>query len=188
VSFPTRALGQLFGRLNQVRVALHAQLRGFENLSAHQRPKRMLRNGRPVDSNFRFFDCLYRRCGKEDVSGDRLLPLRISCTNPSVGWSKYGRPWDVIFDFPGQGIAQLLVCALPKELPVEKPAGRQPNPPKLHSFFPAHVPECENYPHCEIWTFKEGVHIPDPKLPPMVKKEFRQIMSDRSLILHNPSV
>jgi hypothetical protein len=118
------------------------------------------------------------------VSGGRLLGARIPYKNPSVNWSKYGKPWDVIFDFPGFGIAQFIVCGLPKELPMERPAGVTP---KVHSYFPGHVPECENYSHCEIWTFKEGVRVPNPKdLPATVKKEFRQIMSDRSVILRNP--
>ena len=105
-----------------------------------------------------------------------------------MNWSKYGKPWDVIFDFPGYGIAQFMVCGLPEELPMELPPGRQPNPPKPHSFFPAHIPESDNYAHCEIWTFKDGVRVPRPDLPATVKKEFRQIMSDRGVILHSPSL
>jgi hypothetical protein len=46
----------------------------------------------------------------------------------------------------------------------------------------------QNYAHCEVWTFKEGVHVPNAKLPETVKKEFRQIMSDRSVLLHSPSL
>jgi hypothetical protein len=84
--------------------------------------------------------------------------------------------------------SQFLVCGLPKELPIELPLGQQPNPPKPHSFFPAHVPLPQNYAHCEVWTFKEGVHVPNAKLPETVKKEFRQIMSDRSVLLHSPSL
>jgi hypothetical protein len=105
-----------------------------------------------------------------------------------VNWSKYGEPWDVIFDFPGEGIAQFLVCGLPKELPIYLPPGEQRTPPKPHSFFPGHVPEPNNYSHCEIWTFKEGVQAPNAKLPETVKKEFRQIMSDRAVILLSPSI
>jgi hypothetical protein len=142
----------------------------------------MLRSNRPVDNNFRFFHQLYHRCTKEDIVGDRLVPLRIRYRNPSVNWSKYGKPWDVIFDFPGHGIAQFFVCGLPTELP--RTAGVQKAKP--HSFFPSHIPEYSNYSHCEIWTFKVGVHIPNPTLTDTVKKEFRQIMSDRAAILRSP--
>jgi len=148
----------------------------------------MFQSGRPVDRGFRFFHCLYYRFTKEDVSGDRLLGARISYRNPSVNWSKYGKPWDVIFDFPGRGIAQFLVCGLPKELPKDRDTGSR-DQPKEHSYFPGHVPECDNYAHCEIWTFKEGAHVPNPtNLPATVKKEFRQIMSDRAVILRVPLV
>jgi hypothetical protein len=144
----------------------------------------MLRDERPADNRFRFYHCLYYRCNQEDVIGNRLLGARISYKNPSVNWSKYGKPWDVIFDFPDSGIAQFVVCALPKELPIEVQLGVKPKP---HSFFPAHVPELTNYAHSEIWTFKDGAHVENPRgLPETVKKEFRQIMSDRGVILRKP--
>jgi hypothetical protein len=108
--------------------------------------------------------------------------MRIAYQNQSVNWSKYGKPWDVIFDFPGHGFAQFLVGDLPTELPSQKTENAKP-----HSFFPSHVPECRNYSHCEIWTFKDGVPISkSTKLPATVKKEFRQIISDRAVILRTP--
>jgi hypothetical protein len=149
---------------------------------------RMLQNGRAVDNGFRFFHCLYHRYKLEDIGDGRLISLRIPYKNASVNWSKYSKPWDVIFDYPGEGIGQFLVCGLPKELPIELPLGQQRNPPKPHSFYPSHVPEAENYAHCEIWTFKEGAHVPSVKLPETVKKEFRQIMSDRCVLLLVPSL
>ncbi len=148
----------------------------------------MLQNGRAVDNAFRFFHCLYYRCTQEDVSEDRLLAARIPYRDTSVNWSKYSKPWDVIFDHPGQGIAQFLVCGLPKELPTELPPGPQRSPPKPHSFFPGHVPLPKNYSHCEVWTFKEGARTSNPRLPETVKKEFRQIMSDRSVLLYSPTI
>jgi hypothetical protein len=148
----------------------------------------MLQNGRADDNNFHSFHCLYCRCVQEDVSENRLLAARISYKDTSVNWSRYSKPWDVIFDYAGQGIAQFLVCGLPKELPTELPPGRQPNPPKPHSFFLGHVPLPHNYAHCEVWTFKQGVRVQSPKLPEAVKKEFRQIMSDRSVLLHRSMV
>lgn len=144
----------------------------------------MLQNGRGTDSEFRFFHCLFYRCKADDVVNDRLLPLSIPYKNTSVNWSKYSKPWDVIFDHPNHGIAQLVICDLPKELPKERVAGQQP---KLHSFVPQHVPITLNYSHSEIWTWKEGAHLPKANLSETVKKEFRQIMSDRAVILHAPN-
>jgi hypothetical protein len=145
----------------------------------------MVRRGRPIDNSFRFYHGLYYRCSQEDLVGKRLLAARIPYKNPSVNWSKQGKPWDVIFDFPGLGIVQFLVCGLPRELPIEVKPGVKPKP---HSFYPTHVPEPENYAHSEIWTFKDGAHVENPKnLPETVKKEFRQIMSDRGVVLWKPS-
>src|SRR5271166_906034 len=103
------------------------------------------------------------------MEGNRLSALRLRYENTSVNRSRYSKPWDVIFDHPGQGIVQFLVCWLPLELPYV-----QPNPPvTLHSFYPGHKPEDENYSHSEIWTYKEGVRVEKPSLPNTVKKEFR---------------
>ncbi len=147
---------------------------------------RLIQGGRPVDNAFHFFHCLYYRCKREDISEGRLLPPRIRCPNTSVNWSKYSKPWDVIFDHPGWGIAQFIVCRLPKELPKEVPVGA--TAPQQHSFYPGHVPLPENYPHSEIWTFRAGVRAANAKLPETVKKEFRQIMSDQSVILCDPDI
>ena len=153
----------------------------------------MLRNGRPVDDKFRLFHRLYHRCVLEDVAGDRLIGARIAYKNVSVNWSKHSRPWDVIFDYPKQGIARFFVCGLPLELPKElpPPSKKNPNKPppvKLHSFRPEHVPLDDNFAHCEIWTFREGVKVEKPNLPELVKKEFRQIMSDRSFVILAPEI
>ena len=144
---------------------------------------RLIQGDRPVDNRFRFFHCLYYRCKREDVDGGRLLPPRIR-PNCSVNWSKYSKPWDVIFDYPGCGIVQFIVCLLPKELPKEVPVGA--TAPQPHSFYPGHVPLPDNYPHSEIWTFRAGTRLPSPHLPETVKKEFRQIMSDQSVVLLDP--
>jgi hypothetical protein len=114
------------------------------------------------------------------------LPARIRA-NCSVNWSKYSRPWDVIFDYPGCGIVQFIVCLLPKELPKEEiPAGA--TAPQPHSFYPEHDPLPDNYPHSEIRTFRAGARVTSSHLPETVKKEFRQIMSDQSVILLNPDI
>jgi hypothetical protein len=81
----------------------------------------MLRNGRGVDNHFRPSDWLYRRCVKEDVEGDRLIPARISYDDISVNLSKYSRAWDVIFDHPAEGVARWIVSDLPDNLPENPP-------------------------------------------------------------------
>jgi hypothetical protein len=148
----------------------------------------MLRNGRAVDEAFKGRHHLYMRCTKEDVAHDRVIAARIKYDNPSVNWSKYSRPWDVIFDFPGYGIARFVVRYLPRELPKNPPGmpSKKQSQLKIQTFYPRHEPEQQNYSHCEIRTFQNGVVQSKPRISETVKKEFRQIMSDRSLVIQNP--
>jgi hypothetical protein len=177
------AFEEVFWPHPSIRVDLRRRRHGFENSSDHERPGRMIAAGRGVDNGFHFFHCLYHHCKAENVTGDRLLPTGIRYDNASVNWSRYSKPWDVIFDTPGLGIAQFVVCGLPKSLPIVLPS----EDAKRYSFHPRHVPLADNYSHCEVCTFKEGEYTARPKLPETVKKEFRQIMSDRSFVLLSPS-
>jgi hypothetical protein len=63
-----------------------------------------------------------------------VIGSSIPYENLSTNWSKYSRPWDVIFDFPGYGIARLRVSDLPDNLPIEQPPG---TPVLPHSFRPS---------------------------------------------------
>lgn len=142
----------------------------------------MFQGGREIDNNYLGCHQLYRRFGKDDLLENRLIPARIKCINTSVNWSKHSKPWDVIFDTPDMGYCQILVKNLPTELPKENTAGA-----KLHNFAPEHKPEDNNYSHSEIVTFKEGIKMTGNfDLPSTVKKEFRTIISDRSVILTVP--
>jgi hypothetical protein len=140
---------------------------------------------RGVDINFRWFQLLYQRCVLEDVEGERLLAARINYKEQSVNWSKYSKPWDVIFDDPGSGIVQFFVGGLPRDLPNVIPKGTKSD---LYTFRPAHVPLPLVYPHCEIWTFKVNTRIQGKKLGELAKKEYRALMSERSFVICQPSV
>src|SRR5436309_8641364 len=144
----------------------------------------MRRNGRGVDSSYRPSDRLYRRCVKEDIEGDRLLAARIRYDDNSVNWSRYSKPWDVIFDYQGQGIARWLVRELPKRIPENLPPGTKV---ELHDFMPSHVPLCDNYSHSEIWVYRNGIRI-QRLSSSLAKKQFRTIMSDKSFILFSPEI
>ena len=102
-----------------------------------------------------------------------------------MNWSKYSKPWDVIFDHKNYGFAQIMVRQLPAELPTVQVGGQEVKP---HAYKPEHVPLCENYAHCEIWTFKDGVRAKNPAPSNVVKKEFRQTLADRLYVLHSPSI
>lgn len=142
----------------------------------------MFQGQRGIDNSYSGCQQLYRRFNSEDLLGNRLNPVRIKYTNTSVNWSKYSEPWDVIFDSPELGYCQILVRHLPSELPKERVEGS-----KLHKFEPEHKPIDINYSHTEIVTYKEGVKMTGNfDLPPTVKKEFKTIISDRSVILTMP--
>ena len=142
----------------------------------------MFKGQREVKNCYSSYHKLYRRFNSDDLLENRLNPARIAYKNTSVNWSKYSKPWDVIIDFPDSGYCQILVRHLPSELPKEKVEGS-----KLHKFEPEHKPLEDNYSHTEIVTYKDGGKMTGNfDLPSTVKKEFRTIISDRSLILSTP--
>ena len=79
----------------------------------------MLQRDRLPDQNFSKWHELYKRFGKEDFVEDRLIPARIPYRNSSVNWSKYSKPWDVIFEYPQMGFCRILVRNLPRELLID---------------------------------------------------------------------
>lgn len=178
-------IGLLHGRLSKARMTLHGQLFGFASSSSDPRPVRMYKGDRGVDTCFKGWHQLYRRCKQEDLIDNRLNPTRIKYSNTSVNWSKFSKPWDVIFDYPDHGVVRFFVRDLPEELPKEKPAAGPL--PKLYSFVAEHFPEENNYSHSQIMTYKENVRV-TAKLPSTVKKEFKTIMCDRSLVLLEPKL
>jgi hypothetical protein len=107
VLLPIDAILQLFGRLTRLQVVLQERLHGFASSSTAELPGRMIRNGRPADQNFKQWHELYYRFeSDEDIDGDRLLGPRIYTSfDISVNWSKYSKPWDVIFDHLKAGVA-----------------------------------------------------------------------------------
>lgn len=144
----------------------------------------MLQDGRGRDQEFKDKERLYFRCVGEDIENNRILAARIPYNEISNNRSKYSEPWDVIFDYPQHGIFQLQVLALPIGLPQEQPHGR---PIALHDFRPEHVPLPENYAHSEIWTYRASARVPRLSSE-LVKKEFRAIISDRSVVLWRPGI
>ena len=146
-------------------------------------------DGRPVDQGYRWYHRLYYRCAAEDVAGDRLLPVRVKSFDVSVNWSKYSKPWDVIFGHPDAGIALFVVCEINRDLPTELPksAARPELQPKPRTYRPWHEPLDENYSHTEIAVFRDGMRVKKTsQISDEAKKEFRQIISDRSRVIRSP--
>ena len=164
---------------------MRAQLKGFETSSSHPRPARLIQGNRGIDDRFRPIHQLYWRIVLEDIEGSLLLPARIRYKNASVNWSKYSKPWDVIFDYPKCGIAQCLVADLPWEIPKELPKGATSDP---HTFYPKHDPLPDMYPHSEIRLLKGGNPVDGSKTNSLAAKEYRAAMRTRSVIILKPSI
>ncbi len=182
-SYLSDVTDRLSGRLIRAQAILLVLLHGFAGSSQRARPKRMLQGNRGVDDKFLPRHALYHRIKKEDLISDRMNPARIRCENTSVNWSKYSKPWDATFDYPGCGVVRFMVRDLPRELP------KEPNPKtKPRSFFPIHDPKPTNYAHSEIGTFTGGMRVPKPSLGKIVTKEFQNIMSNRSFVILLPRI
>jgi hypothetical protein len=105
----------------------------------------------------------------------------------SVNWSKYCKPWDVIFGYPNGGIALFIVFEIKRDFPSELPATMAQQKPKPRTFRPSHEPFDDNYSHSEIAVFRDGVRVTKTsQISDEAKKEFRQIVSDRSRIIKSP--
>jgi hypothetical protein len=185
---PTDVIARLFGTLTKVQLALQKH-RVESEISSPDCPARMRRNNRLADQNFRWYHRLYYRCQAEDVDGDRLLPLRIRSFDVSVNWSKYSKPWDVIVGNATAGIALFLIFEVRRDLPTQLPASaaRQQDQPKPRPFRPFHDPYDENYSHSEIIVLRDGKRITKTShISDEAKKEWRQIVSDRTRVIRPP--
>lgn len=141
----------------------------------------MYRQGRPAHPFNDPDEPLYRRCKQQDVVAGHLTALSISFRNWSVnrGGPGFGEPEDVLFpNHFSQGIATFRVKNILPRMKLE--AG------PVFEFRAAHVPDEDNYAHSEIQTYKGGELAHKPEPPQLIKKRFRQMISDASEIIRQP--
>jgi hypothetical protein len=139
----------------------------------------MYRNGRSIDPCFDGDELLYNRCLLEHINGEQLLPTGIRFPDWSVNRAKYSEPEDVLVpDFQDWGIAQFEVRNIPKSL-------ISPGSVKF-DFKVEHDPLNDNYSHSEVRTYKNGQHSKDLDVNKTVKKEFRQLLSERTVLISRP--
>lgn len=150
----------------------------------------MFQNGRSVDPDFDLDEQLYRRCCPTQVVENRLLPEAINFPDWSVNRAKYSQPEDVLFpNFHCCGIASFRVRDIPREL---KSGGEKGQEENVFEFKVVHCPEEDNYSHSEVRTYKNGIHDKSDKnfknkINKTVKKEFRQLLSDRTTLIRQPN-
>jgi hypothetical protein len=150
----------------------------------------MMRRNRPLDDDFQPEHRLYYRIELHDeLEGNHLDPQKIRAAfDISVNWSKYSKPWDVIFGTPASGIASVLVRDIFVDLPLDL-ASQQREVRKPHLYRPVHEPYEDNYSHSVIAVFKDGARVTKSRdIGAMAKREFRQLLSDKAEILFRPSI
>ena len=150
----------------------------------------MMRRNRPVDDDFRPEHRLYYRIEHQDeLEGNYLDPQKIrTAFDVSVNWSKYSQPWDVIFDRPASGIASILVQDISVDLPRDLTPDHKHQVVKPHLYRPTHEPYNDNYSHSAIAVFKDSQRVTkSAQVGEKAKREFRQLLSDKAIILLRPS-
>src|SRR5437867_2558855 len=112
-------------------------------------PPDMMTRGRPKDPAFRDDETLYRRFRPDDLDGRRISPDAVELPDMSVNRSKYGPPdWLLLGEeFLGWGVFGFTVGDIPPQM-VDKGV-------VVYTFAPEHVPLKYNYPHSEVWAFRE---------------------------------
>ena len=157
-----------------------------------RRAFRLAPRGRAAVSDFTPEERLFRRCLVSDLDpadSERLFPNSISFyPDWSVNRGDFSEPEDVLYpDYLGWGIAAFQVKDIPSPMKTE---GNIP-----YHWDAQHQPLDENYSHTEIWTYKGGTHLANPKaetdpkppdLPKTVKKYFRTVLSERARIICAP--
>lgn len=147
----------------------------------------MYRRWRPVISDFRAEERLYRRHRREDIVDGVILPSALPFpkkeenTGQSVNRSAYSRPEDALWSptkrLDGMGVFEFPVSCLPLELTC-------PNTARCFTFWPKHVPLGKNYSHSEVWSDELPRRNTGYVLPTkLVCKELRATIQKNSRIV-----
>lgn len=143
---------------------------------AIQIPDEMYRQGRPVDPDFESEEDLYIRF--RSVVGERPNISDIQCPNHSVNRSKFSQAeWVLLPTFSDWGYGAFKVKDIPDTII------RQEGDP--YDFMVEHDPLDENYSHCEIRSYVNGVRR-NKINNNMVKLYFRMRISQKTQILGFP--
>ena len=157
------------------------------------RPPRMYRGNRLCDPQFTPVEQLYLRCASNHLQRSngrlRLLPTYIRASGLSLNRGKYSFCFDVLLPCVQQETLQWLywgvACLQVSEVPSQLQFSDTPTPT---AFRVEHDPDDDNYSHSEIRAYKSEKLLKPKGVATKVKKELRQIISDRARILLLPNI
>ena len=155
------------------------------------RPPRMDRGNRLCDPQFTPAEQLFLRCPSNHLQcsngGRRLLPTFIRASGLSLNRGKYSFYFDVLLPGVQQETLQWLywavACLQVSEIPSQLQFSDTPT-----AFRVEHDPDDDNYSHSEIRAYKSEKLLAHNRVTAKVKKELRQIISDRARILLLPNI
>jgi len=146
--------------------------------SSDDRPPDMFRRDRPVDPNFDPSEHLFFRIPPDAVVVG-VDPVDIRFPEFSVNRGKFGYYWYLLYPkFFEFGVVEFLVSDIPT--PLQSEGGVE------YAFRPEHVPDDDNYAHSEVRTFKGKTRSQKSNLPQGIKKEFREALVQRMILIHDP--
>ena len=118
-------------------------------------PPEMLTRDRKPDPHFEDTERLFRRFPPGCLDGAEIAIAAVELPDMSVAREKYGQPeWLLLDDeFSRWGVFAFLV----RDLPPKKEIWHEGVIP--FSLEARHVPLKFNYPHAEVWVFRDGIHV-----------------------------
>ncbi len=153
-----------------------------------ERPRRLLRLGRPIDPRFGPDELLYMRWGRRHVKDARLDASLIRFPDQSVNRQKHSKPLDVLLPEPCNenskewiywGVFQFPIHAV---LPCIEDGGEV-----ICTFRVEHDPIEHNYAHSEIRVYREGQRIRDKKvITKEHRKQYRLAIMEKVVIVIEP--
>jgi hypothetical protein len=142
----------------------------------------MYSRDRPIDPAFLPAELLYYRISVEGSIGSRPTGIEIRFPDDSVNRTKYGGEIeDVLYpNYFHLGVAQFTFGSLPKPREFKDQQGDK----RVYLLTVEHDPWENNYYHCELRSYREGVRVVrSGKIPEIVKSEFRQALAEAMTIV-----
>lgn len=144
-------------------------------------PNRLKRNNRSEYQCFKLHEKLYRRFTEQLFADDgKMYANAIRFPDISVNREKFGQPLDVLFpNFFNNGIFAFKAKDIPTPICLSID--------NKYEFCVFHRPLEDNYPHCEIISYKNNLQLsPTKKIGKTVKAKFRHILGEKLEIIKQP--